>query len=146
MTPLISSAAYSKPAAYALALVCGPIGAWLTLQLGLGLRATACAPGALFTLLVLAPIAEETVFRFGLHNWLLTKFEARIGAVSLANLLVALTFGVLHALNHGTTLMLLSAVPALMLGWLWESSGRRLLVPVLVHAWYNLCVVLASCP
>ncbi len=145
MTPLIPSATPAKHGGYALALVCGPVGAWLTLQIGLGLRATACTPSALLTLLVLAPVAEETVFRLGLHDWLLSKFQAQIGPVSLANVLVALIFGTVHALNHGSGLMLLSAVPALVFGWLWEASARRLIMPVSAHAWYNLCIVLASC-
>jgi membrane protease YdiL (CAAX protease family) len=146
MTPLRPPTARSNHAVYALALVGGPVGAWLALQIGLGLRDAACAPAALFTLLVLAPIAEETVFRFGLHRWLLGKSWAQPGGISLANVLVALIFGLLHALTHGSPLMLLTAAPALVVGWLWEASGQRLIVPVLVHAWYNLCITLASCP
>jgi hypothetical protein len=136
----------AKRAAYALAFACGPVGAWIALQIGLGLPTAACTPLPLLSLLLIAPIAEETVFRRGLQNWLLEKITLRFGPLSLANALVALIFGSLHALHQGSALMLVTVVPALVFGWLWELSGRRLLIPILFHAWYNLCVALASCP
>ncbi|MEI8029738.1 MAG: JDVT-CTERM system glutamic-type intramembrane protease [Comamonadaceae bacterium] len=146
MNPALAPACRSKLVAYSVAAACGPLGAWLLLQIGLGLRSAACAPGALLTLLVIAPIAEETVFRLGLHNWLAAKWNAQVGCLSLANVLVAIVFGSLHALHQGSALLLLTAAPALVFGWMWELSGRRLMVPVLLHAWYNLCIALASCP
>jgi membrane protease YdiL (CAAX protease family) len=145
MTPALPPAHQSKLVAYAAAAACGPLGACLMLQIGLGLRSAGCAPSALLTLLVVAPIAEETVFRLGLHNWLAAKLSARVGCLSLANVLVAVVFGSLHALHQGSALLLLTAAPALVFGWMWELSGRRLMVPVLLHAWYNLCIALASC-
>ncbi len=145
MTRLNQPLHRSRFAAYGLAGVCGPVGAWLALQIGIGLGATGCTPTALLTLLLIAPIAEETVFRLGLHNWLLTRLQTRWGALSLANVLVALLFAALHALHQDSIRMLLTAAPALLLGWLWERSGRRLQVPIVVHAWFNLCLVLASC-
>jgi membrane protease YdiL (CAAX protease family) len=135
-----------KIAACAFLLGCGPFGAWLALQLGLGIGNARCGPFALLILLVIAPAAEETVFRFGLHRWLGGKLQARAGSLSLANVLVALLFGSLHAVHQGSPLMFLTAVPALILGWSWELSAGRLVVPVLLHAWYNLCIVVASCP
>ena len=145
MTRLNQPLHRSRFAAYGLAGVCGPVGAWLALQIGIGLGATGRTPTALLTLLLIAPIAEETVFRLGLHNWLLTRLQTRWGALSLANVLVALLFAALHALHQDSIRMLLTAAPALLLGWLWERSGRRLQVPIVVHAWFNLCLVLASC-
>ena len=145
MSPLIHPVHQSRLAAYGLACICGPVGAWLALALGLGLGATACTPAALLTLLLIAPIAEETVFRLGLHNCLLDRFPTRWGALSLANAGVAVVFAALHALHQGSIGMLLTAAPALLLGWLWERSGRRLQVPIAAHAWFNLCLVLASC-
>jgi membrane protease YdiL (CAAX protease family) len=132
-------------ASYGVAFACGPLGAWMTLRLGLGLPSTACAPVALLTLLVIAPVVEEIVFRLGLQNWLAARSSTHIGGLSLANGLGALAFGSLHALHQGSAWMLLTAVPALVLGWVFELSGRRLTVPVLLHAWYNLCITLASC-
>jgi membrane protease YdiL (CAAX protease family) len=145
MTPALPSACRSKLVAYAAAAACGPLGAWLMLQMGLGLRSAACAPSALLTLLIIAPIAEETVFRLGLHNWLATRLNAHVGCLSLANVLAAVVFGGMHALHQGSALLLLTAAPALVYGWMWELSRRRLMVPVLLHAWYNLCITLASC-
>ena len=146
MTPLLPALRRPLFAAYGLAFACGPVGAWLALYIGIGLGATACTPPALLTLLLIAPIAEETVFRLGLHNWLLERLPTRWGALSLANVLVAVVFAALHALHQGSLGMLLTAAPALMLGWLWERSGRRLQVPIAAHAWFNLCLTLASCP
>jgi membrane protease YdiL (CAAX protease family) len=145
MTQGFYRACQSRLFGYAAAVLGGPLGAWLLVQAGWGLRNAACAPNALLTLLVLAPIIEETVFRFGLHNWFAAKFHGRVACLSLANVLVALVFGGLHALHQGSAMMLLTAVPALVFGWMWELSGRQLIVPVLVHAWYNLCITLASC-
>ncbi len=105
-------------AAYGLVFACGPVGAWLALHSGIGLGAASCTPTALLTLLLIAPIAEETVFRLGLHNFLLNRFQMRWGALSLANALVAVVFSALHALHQGSIRMLLTAVPALLLGWL----------------------------
>ena len=85
------------------------------------------------------------MFRFGVHSWFASNFRGGIGCLSLANVLVAIIFGTLHALHQGSILMLLTAVPALMFGWVWELSAGRLIVPILTHAWYNLCIVLASC-
>ncbi len=132
-------------AAYAAAVACGPVGAWLALELGLGLRQAACTPVALLTLLLIAPIAEETVFRLGLHQALLKRCKAQWGALSLANAGVALAFAALHALHQGSAWMWLTIAPALLLGWLWELGAQRLRVPVLFHAWFNLCLILASC-
>jgi membrane protease YdiL (CAAX protease family) len=146
MTQPVYPARQLKLACYGVAFACGPLGAWLTLRLGLGLHGATCAAGALLTLLVIAPVVEEIVFRRGLQNWLAARFSAHIGGLSLANGLVALTFGSLHALHQGSAWMLLTAAPALVLGWMFELSGRRLTVPVLLHAWYNLCITLASCP
>lgn len=114
-------------------------------RIGLSLQSAACAPIGLLTLLVIAPIIEETVFRYGLQNWLNASFPTGVGCVSLANVMVALIFGAMHSLHQGSIWMLLTTVPALLFGWVWELSAGRLIVPVLLHAWYNLCIVLLSC-
>ena len=132
-------------AGYLLAVACGPLGAWAAMQTGLALPGSACGASALLILLLAAPVLEESIFRGGLHAWLARRAPARLGCLSLANLVVAGVFGAMHAIHQQSSLMLLSAAPALMMGWVWELSGARLLAPVLLHAWYNLCIVVLSC-
>lgn len=145
MSQALPASRHLQSAAYAAAVACGPAGAWLALQIGLGLRPAGCTPVAWITLLLIAPVAEETVFRLGLQQALLKRSKLHWGALSLANAVVALAFAALHALHQGSVWMLLTIAPALLLGWLWELSGGRLRLPVLFHAWFNLCLVLASC-
>lgn len=137
--------AWSRLAFWLCVAAVGPLGAELARQAGLGLQPTTCKPGSGFILLVLAPLAEEIIFRRGLHAWLATRLTRMWHGVSLPNLLVALLFGLLHALRHGSAAMLLTALPALLIGLAWERSGRQLRVAVAVHAWYNASLMLLSC-
>jgi membrane protease YdiL (CAAX protease family) len=130
----------------AVAVACGPIGAWIAWLAGLGLRDGGCSARAAVMLLVVAPALEEVVLRAGLHAWLSRQWSNHaLGCFSLANVLVALVFAALHAMNQASLPILATAVPALLIGWAWEAGAGRLLVPVLLHAWYNLCLVVASC-
>jgi membrane protease YdiL (CAAX protease family) len=81
----------------------------------------------------------------GIQRWLQTRFVWRAGHLSQANLLTALIFGSLHALHQSVPLMFLTMLPSLVLGWVWEKSAERLQYPVLLHSWYNLCLVIPSC-
>jgi len=145
MTQPLTCARIPKLAAYVLAVGCGPVGAWLMMQTGLNLGNAACASTGLLTLLLVAPVAEEIVFRYGLQRWLAIKFTAKVSDLSLANVNTAIIFAMLHALHQRNALMLLTFVPSLFFGWVWELSAARLIVPILLHAWYNLCLVIASC-
>jgi membrane protease YdiL (CAAX protease family) len=117
----------------------------MAIHLNIGLAGAKCQATGLLVLLLLAPLVEETVFRLGLQRWLQGRINARIGPLSLANLLSSVVFAGLHVLRHGAPLMALTMMPALVFGWAWENSGGRLRYPVLIHGWYNLCLVVPSC-
>lgn len=86
----------------------------------------------LLTLLVLAPVLEETVFRLGLHETLLRRGWRLWGA----NATVAAAFGLAHALVQGAP-GAWAALPALLIG-LSYGRNRRLAPCVILHAAMNL--------
>lgn len=95
--------------------------------------------GRLWTLLVFAPLAEEIVFRLGLHETLLR----RGWAARPAGLLVALVFGLAHLALRGELQAVAVALPALAIGVVYQS--RRKLAPcVLLHALMNGIWLLAT--
>ena len=128
-----------------LAAAFGPPGAWLAQQAGLTLSGTACSTWGWATLLVISPVLEEFIFRAGLHAWLLRRWPQSIGPLSLSNTVVALLFAALHLWRHASLAILLTSLPALLIGWVWERSGQRLWLAVLLHAWFNACLVWLSC-
>jgi membrane protease YdiL (CAAX protease family) len=123
----------------------GPAGAWVATELGLGLRDGSCNGISLVILLLVAPLAEEIIFRMGVQNLLSIRLKQRIKYLSIANFLTAVSFGCLHAWHQHTPLIALTMLPSLAFGWTWEISAKRLRYPVMVHSWYNLCLVIPSC-
>jgi membrane protease YdiL (CAAX protease family) len=97
---------------------------------------------ALFVPLLLAPLLEETVFRRGLHTWALQRggrAAPRWWAwPSRVNGLVALLFAAAHLLRLPPLLALAVVLPALVVGQVYERTGR-LWPCVLAHAAFNLC-------
>ena len=86
----------------------------------------------LAVLLVLAPLAEETVFRAGLHESLLRRGLRPF----TANLATALAFGLAHVAVQRDLGALMVVAPALLLGVLYQR--RRALAPCIVlHALMN---------
>ncbi len=90
------------------------------------------AVGRVVMLLLVAPIAEEALFRAGLHEALLRR------AVTpwLANLATAFAFAAAHALYRGDASALLVLVPALLIGVLYQRT-RRVRHCVLLHGAMN---------
>lgn len=87
---------------------------------------------ALVTLLVVAPIAEEVVFRgLLLDYWLRRKWPFYIG-----NLVVSLLFSSLHLVWRDLPTAVAVFVPSLVLGWLYQYR-RSVVVVVSVHALMN---------
>lgn len=86
----------------------------------------------LAVLLAVAPLAEEALLRAGLHEALLRRGVAPLPTV----LLCALLFGLAHALLRGDPVALAVALPALLVGALYQRS-RRLRDAVLLHALLN---------
>ncbi|KAB2963564.1 JDVT-CTERM system glutamic-type intramembrane protease [Zoogloea sp.] len=90
------------------------------------------AAGRLWILLVFAPLAEEIVFRLGLHEALLQRGWARWPA----GLVVALAFALAHLALRGEMQALAVAVPALAIGLVYQDQ-RKLAPCVLLHALMN---------
>jgi membrane protease YdiL (CAAX protease family) len=95
----------------------------------------------LFVLLLLAPLLEETVFRRGVHAWALrhwgratTRWWAWPSPVNVG---VALLFAAAHLLRLPPLLALAVVLPALVVGQMYELTGR-LWPCVATHATFNL--------
>lgn len=86
----------------------------------------------LAVLLAVAPLAEETLLRAGLHEALLR----RAVAPAAANLACALLFGLAHAVLQASPAALAVALPALLVGALYRRT-RRLRDAVALHAFFN---------
>ncbi len=88
-------------------------------------------------------VVEEVIFRGAVQGWLLRKevFKSSLLGFSRANWLTSALFAAAHVWQH-----LLSLVPgyllvSLVLGYFRERY-RGILVPVVLHAWYNLALLL----
>lgn len=97
------------------------------------------APLRVATLLLLAPLAEETVLRAGVHDALLRRAVAPV----TANLACALLFGLAHAWLRGQAAALAVVLPALAIGAVYTRT-RRLRDAVLLHAAFNAVWLVAA--
>jgi hypothetical protein len=97
-------------------------------------------PGLPFWLwpLLGAPVLEEIVFRAGLQAWLMEQLDADGGRRGrlLANLLTALAFAAAHVAVRPGVLSVLTLLPALALGALYQRT-RRVRHCVALHALFN---------
>jgi membrane protease YdiL (CAAX protease family) len=84
-------------------------------------------------LLVLAPLLEETVFRAGLQEALLRHWRRR---PCLANAMSAAAFGLAHAAVRADAAALAAALPALLIGAVYQRTGR-LRYCIVLHAAMN---------
>lgn len=131
----------------ALAIFAGPAGvaAWWGIT---GNRLDQMAPVGVwpaFLLIAVYPILEEFVFRGFLQGYLLEKSWARrcIGPVTAANALTAIAFALSHWPRGGALLAFGVLGPGLIFGFFRERHGG-LATPILLHAWYNACMVIAA--
>ncbi len=85
----------------------------------------------LIVVAVIAPLAEEVLFRGVLYRWL----RERIG-IGFALVLSSLAFSVVHGV---VALIPAIAVLGLILGWVYERT-QSIWTPILVHAIYNAIV------
>ncbi len=98
----------------------------------LGAQLAACRWYELVYVAILAGVGEEILFRGVLQPWL----EERWGKFS-AWLLSNLLFGIAHSVT--LLYALLAALTGLYLSWMLDAGGERnLLVPMVVHAAYDL--------
>lgn len=123
---------YAKRARLPLAAA-GALLAALGLALALTPAARQYGVQRLLMLLVLAPVLEETVFRAGLQEALLRHWR---GQPWLANGVTALAFGLAHAALRADAAALAAALPALLIGALYQRSGRLRLC-IALHALLN---------
>ncbi len=84
-------------------------------------------------LLLLAPLLEETVFRAGLQEALLRRWRR---LPWLANTATAAAFGLAHAAVRADATALVAALPALLIGAVYQRTGR-LRYCVVLHAAMN---------
>ena len=117
----------------------GRAGGWSALPLGVLMAVVGAAAlhegvavGRIVMLLLVAPIAEEALFRAGLHEALLR----RVATPWLANLATAFAFAAAHALYRGDASALLVLIPALLIGVLYQRT-RRVRHCVLLHGAMN---------
>lgn len=88
----------------------------------------------LLVLLVLAPLLEEAVFRAGLHEALLRRWAGH--PALWANLATAAAFALAHAAVRADALAWAVALPAVLIGLLYQRQ-RRLRTCVALHAAMN---------
>jgi membrane protease YdiL (CAAX protease family) len=94
-------------------------------------------PAPLATLLVIAPIAEEIIFRAGLQETLLRHLSRRSAAGALvANILTALAFSAAHVALHANAIAALTVLPSLLVGRVYQQQ-RRLIPCIALHALFN---------
>ena len=125
------------------ALLLAPPVAWALANAGFGLPVT--APVNDLAWLALGAVAEEVVFRGGLQRWALDRpaLALRHAGLSRANLLASAAFAAVHLVNH-TPLVALGVLPvSLLLGAVYERSGR-LRTPIALHLWFNGCLYAAT--
>lgn len=106
------------------------------LSLGLAVACGAPATRAL-VLLAVAPVLEEVVFRAGLQEFLLQGRRGHLAiSAHAANLLTALAFAAAHVAARPGLLTVLTFVPALLVGALYQRR-RRLAPCIALHAAFN---------
>lgn len=89
-------------------------------------------PARLLTLLLVAPVAEEAVFRAGLQEALLRNHCLPW----TANIATALVFGLAHAVMRHDPAAMVAVLPALLIGACYE-RWRQLRLCIVLHAAMN---------
>ena len=110
-------------------------GRWATAALLVAVLAL--LPPRWSTLLLLAPVAEELLFRAGLQDALSRHLSGRIRAAELAaNTATAMAFTAAHMLMQPGLLAGLTLLPALLIGRVYQRR-RRLAPCIALHASFN---------
>lgn len=108
------------------------------------LAGAAWLPAPLLTLLVIAPVAEELVFRGAVQETLLRHLNRRPVAGALAaNVLTALAIAAVHAALRPDMLAWLTLLPSLLVGWVYQRQ-RRLAPCIALHALFNAAWLLRA--
>ena len=128
------------------AVAAGPVGAlaWVEFTGERTGSSGMLTPWPLLMLVVGYPVIEELAYR-GLIQGLLLRCRFgryRVGPLSLANSLTTLVFAFSHWPRGGALLAMGVTPPGLIFGYFRERhDGLR--SPILLHGWYNLCMITA---
>ena len=125
MKSAVTPGAVASSAALPLAAAAVLLAAFILALAGHGLQRLA-------VLLLIAPSLEEAIFRAGLQEALLRRWRHRL----LCNVVTAVAFGVAHAALRGEPAAIAAALPALLIGALYQHSGR-LRHCIVLHAAMN---------
>ena len=109
-----------------------PLAGAAVLLAALALAAAGHGPQRLAVLLLIAPLLEEAIFRAGLQEALLRRWQHPL----LANVVTAVAFGLAHAALRGEAIAFAAALPALLIGALYQRTGR-LRHCIVLHAAMN---------
>ncbi len=113
----------------------------------LGFAISVREPVVQVPMVILIAIAEEVVFRGGLQDFLARlgrrPMQLRFLGLSFPNLVTSAAFGATHLLAHSPAHALAVVPVSLLLGLARERSGG-LLLPVALHAEFNLALYVAS--
>ncbi len=124
------------------ALVQGVSDRWI--QGALLVMVLALLPPRWSTLLLLAPVAEEVLFRAGLQDVLACRLSGRIrGAEFGANTATAMAFATAHMVLQPGLLAALTLLPALLIGRVYQEQ-RRLAPCIALHAFFNAVWLLSA--
>jgi membrane protease YdiL (CAAX protease family) len=126
-----------------LCVLAAPPLAWLTAHLGFGL--SLADPWHDGTVLALASVAEEIVFRGGVQTFLLRwpVMRRKTFLFSGANLVTSVVFAAFHLWRHPLPVVLGVFPISLVLGHVREASGRTW-PAALLHVWFNAALCAAT--
>ena len=96
----------------------------------------------MFIGLLLAPVAEELIFRGVIQHILIRKMGRdgirRVGLISNPNLITSILFSGYHFVEHTPIVALGTIFPSLIFGILYEESRYKLRYPIAMHGFYNI--------
>ena len=104
----------------------------LALLLGAALAPAGMSAWQVLALLLIAPVAEELLFRSGLQEALLRRWHSALAA----NVATAAVFALAHALARDDALALAVVVPGLLLGAVYGRT-RQVAACIALHAAMN---------
>jgi membrane protease YdiL (CAAX protease family) len=122
----------------ALLNIAGPRGSELLAAVTSGSLCSALSAALALKWLLVAPVVEELFFRTMIQRWLLTRSRGRWKwwGVSAANAVTAVLFSAAHLAYGRLTQAILVTAPGLLLGVVYEKTGR-VIVCMALHAAMN---------
>lgn len=88
-------------------------------------------------LLLVYPVLEELVFRFGLQSWLAERTwgQRQWLGFSIANVVASSVFVLAHCWTHPLLWALAVLPPSLLFGWCYQRWN--IVAAITLHIWYN---------